>query len=129
MPTTIRARRAVTIQWNLFCELGRHLLGRPGRKLQRIQFQCVIDDGVSEIEYIYDDSGSGAVLSCVGKQSTTANLSGYYGFVVSGTAQTGGGGKYLSGSVYFNGGTLTATNVNGGINSTYGNTTATERIP
>ncbi|MGB9266387.1 MAG: chitobiase/beta-hexosaminidase C-terminal domain-containing protein [Terriglobales bacterium] len=88
-------------------------------------FNGVIDDGVSEIEYIYDDSGSGAVLSCVGKQSTTANLSGYYGFVVSGTAQTGGGGKYLSGSVYFNGGTLTATNVNGGINSTYGNTTAT----
>jgi len=38
---------------------------------------------------------------------------------------TGGGGKYLSGSAYFNGGTLTATNVNGGINSTYGNTTAT----
>jgi len=52
----------------------------------------------------------------------------YYGFVVEWNAQTGGGGKYLSGSAYFNGGTLTATNVNGGINSTYGNTTPPERI-
>jgi len=42
---------------------------------------------------------------------------GYYGFVVSGTAQTAAVGVF-SGSVYFNGGTLTATNVNGGINST-----------
>ena len=89
-------------------------------------FNGVIDNGVSEIEYIYDASGSGGVLSCVGKQSTTANLLGYYGIVVSGTAQTGGGGKYLSGSVYFNGaGGLSATNLNGGINATYGNTTAT----
>jgi len=77
---------------------------RPGRKLQRIQFQWRHRRWVSEIEYIYNDSGSGAVLSCVGKLSTTANLSGYYGFVVSGTAQTGGGGKYLSGSAYFNAG-------------------------
>ena len=91
-------------------------------------FNGVIDNGVSEIEYIYNLSGSGAVLSCVGKQAVTtpANLQGYYGILVSGSAQTGGGGKYLSGSVYFNGaGVLTATNLNGGINATYGNTSAT----
>jgi hypothetical protein len=91
-------------------------------------FNGVIDNGVSEIEYIYNDSGSGAVLGCAGKLSpaTAPNLVGYYGIVVGGNAQSGGGGKYLSGSVYFNGaGTLTATNLNGGINTTYGNTTAT----
>jgi len=38
-------------------------------------------------------------------------------------------GKYLSGSAYFNGGTLTATNVNGGINSTYAIRPPPERIP
>jgi hypothetical protein len=91
-------------------------------------FNGVIDNGVSEIEYVYDQAGSGAVLGCVGKQASsgTANLSGYYGIVVGGNAQTGGGGKYLSGSVYFDGvGGLTASNLNGGINGTYGNTTAT----
>ena len=88
-------------------------------------FNGVIDNGVSEIEYIYEESDAG-ILACVGKLSTTTTLSGYYGLLVSGTAISGGGGKYLSGSVYFNGsGTLTATNINGGINSTYGNTTAT----
>jgi hypothetical protein len=82
-------------------------------------FNGVIDNGVSEIDYIYELSGSG-VLSCVGKQSTTTTLSGYYGILVSGT------GEYFSGSVYFNGtGGLTATNINGGTGSAYGNTTAT----
>ena len=91
-------------------------------------FNGVIDNGINEIEYIYNLAGSGAVLSCVGKQAVAspANLLGYYGILVLGNAQTGGGGKYLSGSVFFNGaGALTAANLNGGINSTYVNTTAT----
>ncbi|MFZ0686674.1 MAG: chitobiase/beta-hexosaminidase C-terminal domain-containing protein [Terriglobales bacterium] len=89
-------------------------------------FNGVIDDGVSEIEYTYNETGTGGVLACVGKTSSSANLNGYYGLLVGGSAQAGGGGKYLSGSVYFNGsGSLSATNLNGGINSTYGNYTAT----
>lgn len=88
-------------------------------------FNGVIDNGVSEIEYIYADGGSG-ILACVGKQSTTTTLSGYYGLLVSGTAQNGAVGEYLSGSVFFNGsGGLTATNINGGIGTTFGDTTAT----
>ena len=53
--------------WNLFCELGRHLLGRLVGSYSAYSFNGVIDDGVSEIEYIYDESGTGAVLACVGK--------------------------------------------------------------
>jgi len=83
----------------------------------------VIDNGISEIEYTYYEPGSGGVLACVGKQSTGGSLAGYYGFVVGGNAQSGGGGKYLSGSIYLNGaGGLTGNSVNGGINEQYGNT-------
>ena len=82
-------------------------------------FNGVIDNGASEIDYIYEYSSAG-VLSCVGKQSTTTSLSGYYGLLVS------GGSQYFSGSVFFNGaGGVTATNINGGTGSAYGNTTAT----
>jgi hypothetical protein len=82
-------------------------------------FNGVIDNGISEIDYIYDLSDAG-VLSCVGKQSTTTSLSGYYGMLVSGASQ------YFSGSVFFDGaGGVTATNINGGSGSVYGNTTAT----
>ena len=82
-------------------------------------FNGVIDSGISEIDYLYELSGSG-VLSCTGKQSTTTTLSGYYGMLVTGT------GEYFSGSIYFNGtGGLTATNINGGTGSAYGSTTAT----
>ena len=91
-------------------------------------FNGVIDNGLSEIEYIYNAAGTGPALSCFGKQtvSAAANLSGFYGFVVDGTLQSTGGGKYLSGSVFFDGAHgLTATNVNGVINGTYGNSTAT----
>jgi hypothetical protein len=91
-------------------------------------FNGVIDNGLTEIEYTYDQNGN-EVISCSGRQSasTTANLTGYYGMVVGGNATNGlGGGKYLSGSVYFNGaGTLSATNLNGGINTQYVNSTAT----
>ena len=87
-------------------------------------FNGVIDNGQTQIEYIYEDAGSG-VLACTGKQSTTTNLQGYYGMVVDGF-QVSGGGKYLSASVYFNGaGSLTATNVQGGSGSTYTTTTGT----
>jgi hypothetical protein len=89
-------------------------------------FAGVIDNGISEIEYTYYESGSGGVLACVGKQSTGGSLAGYYGFVVGGNAQSGGGGKYLSGSIYLNGaGGLTGNSVNGGINEQYGNTSVT----
>ena len=89
-------------------------------------FAGVIEKGISEIEYSYYVSGSGGVMACVGKQSTPVNLAGYYGIVVGGNAQSGGGGKFLSGSIYFNGaGQLTGTNVNGGINQQYGNTSVT----
>jgi hypothetical protein len=89
-------------------------------------FAGVIEKGISEIEYTYYVSGSGGVMACVGKQSTPASLAGHYGFVVGGTAQSGGGDKFLSGSIYFDGaGGLTANNVNGGINQQYGNTSVT----
>jgi hypothetical protein len=89
-------------------------------------FAGVIEKGISEIEYTYYVSGSGGVMACVGKQSTPANLVGDYGFVVGGNAQSGGGGKFLSGSIYFNGaGQLTGNNVNGGMNQQYGNTSVT----
>ena len=89
-------------------------------------FNGVIDNGVSEIEYTYDEAGTGGLMACVGKQSTAANFAGYYGFVVGGTAQSGGGGKYLSGSLYFDGsGHLSGNNINGGMNEQYGNTSVT----
>lgn len=89
-------------------------------------FTGVIDNGIFEIEYVYYESGSGGVMGCVGKQSGPASLSGYYGFVVGGNAQNGAGGKYLSGSIYLNGaGELSGTNVNGGIDQQYGNTSVT----
>jgi hypothetical protein len=89
-------------------------------------FAGVIENGISEIEYTYYVSGSGGVMACVGKQSTPTNLAGYYGFVVGGTAQSGGGGKFLSGSIHLDGaGGLTGNNVNGGINQQYGNTSVT----
>jgi len=89
-------------------------------------FAGVIENGISEIEYTYYVSGSGGVMACVGRQSTPVNLAGYYGIVVGGTAQSGGGGKFLSGSIYFDGaGGLTGNNVNGGINQQYGNTSVT----
>ncbi len=89
-------------------------------------FSGVIDNGISEIEYTYYESGSGGVSACVGKQSTGGSLAGYYGFVVGGNAQSGGGGAYLSGSIYLDGaGGLTGNNVNGGINEQYGNTSVT----
>ncbi|MFZ1132322.1 MAG: Ig-like domain repeat protein [Terriglobales bacterium] len=85
-------------------------------------FAGVIDNGVSEIEYTYALFGQGN-RACVGKQYSATNLFGWYGFVVGGTAQSGGGGKYLSGSVYFNGaGQLSGANVNGGMNGQYGPT-------
>ena len=88
-------------------------------------FNGVIDNGVSEIEYTYDQSGTGGVMACVGKQSSSAaaNLRGNYGIVVGGTAQSGWGGEYLSGSVYFDGvGGLSGANVNGGLGQQYVNT-------
>ncbi len=92
-------------------------------------FNGVIENGVSQIEYIYDESGSGGVLSCVGKQSTSNSLQGYYGLLIQGTAQSGSGGKYLSGSAYFNGGSISVTNLtggsSGGLGTTYSTTTAT----
>ena len=88
-------------------------------------FTGVIDDGISEIEYTYYQPGTGGVLVCTGKQSTPVNLLGHYGFVVGGTARGGGGGKYLSGSIYFNGAGVLSGNVNGGIDSQYGNTSVT----
>jgi hypothetical protein len=89
-------------------------------------FSGVIDNGLTEIEYTYDQGGNESA-GCSGRQSTTANLTGYYGMVVGGNATNGlGGGKYLSGAVYFNGtGGLSATNLNGGINTQYVNSTAT----
>ena len=93
--------------------------GALGGTYSGYSFNGVIDNGVSEIDYIYDYSNAG-VLSCVGKQSTTTSLSGYYGLLVSGASQ------YFSGSVFFDGaGGLTATNINGGTGAAYGNTTAT----
>jgi hypothetical protein len=90
-------------------------------------FSGVIDNGVTEIAYTYDQSGEGETVACFGRQAPAATLSGYYGMLVGGTATNGsGGGRYLSGSVLFNSnGTLTATNLQGGINTQYGNTTAT----
>jgi hypothetical protein len=91
-------------------------------------FNGVIERGVSEIQYTYNQSGTGGVMACVGKQagSQTANLTGYYGIVVGRPPQQVWGGKYLSGSVYFDGaGGLSSTNLNGGSGFTYGNMTAT----
>jgi hypothetical protein len=92
-------------------------------------FNGVIENGVSQIEYIYDQSGSGGVLSCIGKQSTSTNLQGYYGLLIAGEAQSGTGQKYLTGSAYFNGGTISVTNLSGGSSGgqgkTYSTTTAT----
>ena len=86
----------------------------------------VIDDGLNEIEYTYNQSGNGGVDACVGKVSNSTALSGYYGLLVGGGAVSGGGGKYLSGSLFFNGsGGLTGTNITGGINSTVSTSTAT----
>ncbi len=101
-------------------------MGALAGSYSQFTFAGVIDNGVSEIEYTYDQNGNESV-SCSGRQSSTANLTGYYGMVVGGNATNGiSGGKYLSGSVYFDGiGGLTATNVNGGINTQYVNSTAT----
>ena len=87
----------------------------------------VIDNGVTEIQYTYYQSGNGEVIACSGRQAPSASLIGYYGMVVGGTATNGlGGEEVLSGSVYFNGsGSLTVTNLQGGINSQYGTTSAT----
>jgi hypothetical protein len=90
-------------------------------------FSGVLDNGVTEIQYTYNQSGDGEVVACTGRSAPSAVLSGYYGMLVGGNATNGlGGGRYLSGSVYFNGaGSLTATNLQGGINTQYGNTSAT----
>jgi hypothetical protein len=91
-------------------------------------FNGVIEAGVSQIEYTYNLVGTGGVMACVGKQSTsgTANLLGYYGILVGGTGQNVWGQSNLSGSVYFDGaGGLSSTNVNGGIAAGFANTTAT----
>jgi len=77
-------------------------------------FNGVIDDGVSEIEYIYNDSGSARLVVCRQAIYDRESLR-LLRLRREWTAQTGGGGKYLSGSAYFNGGTLTATNVNGAL--------------
>jgi hypothetical protein len=91
-------------------------------------FNGVIDNGVSEIEYTYATSESGGVLACIGKQAQAApaNLLGRYGFVVGETSQSAAGGEYFSGSINFDGaGKLSGANVNGGINTQYGNTSVT----
>ena len=91
-------------------------------------FNGVIEAGVSQIEYTYNLPGTGGVMACVGKQSTSgsANLVGYYGILVGGTGENVWGRDNLSGSVYFDGvGGLTSTNLNGGLASAFSNTTAT----
>ncbi|MGA3205069.1 MAG: hypothetical protein ABSF12_21445, partial [Bryobacteraceae bacterium] len=90
-------------------------------------FTGVIDNGVTEIQYTYNQSGNGEVVGCSGRQAPAATLIGYYGMVIGGKATNGAGGEEdLSGSVYFDGSSsLTVTNLQGGINSQYGNTTAT----
>jgi Chitobiase/beta-hexosaminidase C-terminal domain len=90
-------------------------------------FTGVIDNGLTEIQYTYNQAGLGGVVACSGRQAPTATLAGYYGMVVGGRATNGlGGQEELSGSIYFNGaGALTVTNLQGGINTQYGNTTAT----
>ena len=90
-------------------------------------FTGVIDNGVTEIQYTYNQSGNGEVVGCSGRQAPTATLIGYYGMVIGGRATNGlGGQEELSGSAYFDGsGSLTVTNLQGGINTQYGNTTAT----
>jgi hypothetical protein len=87
----------------------------------------VIDNGVSEIQYTYNQSGSGEVEACTGRQAPPATLSGYYGLLIGGNATNGQGGQEeLSGSAYFNSnGTFSVTNLQGGISAQYGNTTAT----
>jgi len=50
-------------------QLGRHVLGQLAGSYS---FNGVIDNGVSEIEYTYDQSGTGGVMACVGKQSSSA---------------------------------------------------------
>jgi hypothetical protein len=89
-------------------------------------FNGVIDAGVTEVQYIYNRTGFGNVVTCSGRQFTATNLSGWYGFVVGGEAANNGVGKYLSGALQFDGsGGLTASNVSGGINGNFATTTAT----
>jgi hypothetical protein len=93
-------------------------------------FTGVLDTGTSEAQYTFDVSGTGEILSCVSKLSTLENLSalnGWYSLLVSGPSATvGAAGKYLSGSLLFNGaGAVSGTNVNGGINGQYVNSTVT----
>jgi hypothetical protein len=91
-------------------------------------FNGVMEAGVSQIEYTYNQAETGGVMACVGKQATSeaANLLGYYGILVGGTGENVWGRDNLSGSVYFDGaGGLTSTNLNGGLASGFSNTTAT----
>ena len=69
-------------------------------------FTGVIDNGVSEIHYTYNQAGTGGVLACTGKQSPTAppNFLGHYGFVVGGAIQGNrNAGEFLSGTLNFDG--------------------------
>lgn len=87
-------------------------------------FTGVLDDGVNEIDYTYNEGGGSS--ACTGRQSTSTALSGWYGILVGGPAVNGTGGKFLSGSVYFNGaGSLNGTNVNGGINGSVSDSSVT----
>ncbi|MGB8831976.1 MAG: chitobiase/beta-hexosaminidase C-terminal domain-containing protein, partial [Candidatus Sulfotelmatobacter sp.] len=89
-------------------------------------FTGVIDNGVTEIQYTYNQSGNGGVVACSGRQAPAATLMGYYGVVIGGKATNGlGGEEVFSGSAYFNAGSFAVTNLQGGINSQYGTTTAT----
>ena len=82
-------------------------------------FNGVLENGISQIEYNYASSGSGGVLSCVGRQSQSgaASLAGYYGFVVGAPTPGPIAADYFSGALYFDGaGNLSGT-VNGDINT------------
>jgi Chitobiase/beta-hexosaminidase C-terminal domain len=80
----------------------------------QIPFYGVLDNGTNEIEYIYT-----GVNFCVGKKSTTANLSGSYGILVNGSSANTGG--FLSGSINFNGSGALSGEVNGDFDGQYGN--------
>jgi hypothetical protein len=101
--------------------------GALGGNYSQYTLTGVIDNGVSEIQYTYNQSGGGEVEACTGRQAPPATLSGYYGMLIGGNATNGQGGQEeLTGSAYFNGnGTFSVTNLQGGISAQYGNTTAT----